>query len=153
MIPFVVDPAISTIVADYDPVPVTCITTDHVYATSLSNCSWASCREGCTTTPVRCHQILVNYTRIPFFEWEITQPKELYSVEWDVMDTRLLINTEGCGYPPRVNCTIFAKEYGSVNNGLYYTFQLIDYLFQMFNLIIVLIWQCLANRRSVSLLL
>lgn len=115
LIPFVVDPAISTIVADYDPVPVTCITTDHVYAMSLSNCSWASCREGCTTTPVRCHQILVNYTRIPFHEWEkMTPPKELDSVEWDVMDTRLLINTEGCGYPPRVNCTIFAKEYGYV---------------------------------------
>lgn len=113
LIPFVVDPAISTIVADYDPVPVTCITTDHVYAMSLTNCSWASCREGCTTTPVRCHQILVNYTRIPFHEWEkMASPKELDSVEWDVMDTRLLINTEGCGYPPRVNCTIFAKDYG-----------------------------------------
>uniref|UniRef100_A0A336M0C4 CSON006832 protein n=1 Tax=Culicoides sonorensis TaxID=179676 RepID=A0A336M0C4_CULSO len=118
LIPFVVDPAISTIVADYDPVPVTCITTDHVYAMSLSNCSWASCREGCTTTPVRCHQILVNYSRIPFHEWEkITPRKELDSVEWDVMDTRLLINTEGCGYPPRVNCTIFAKEYGASRIG------------------------------------
>ncbi|XP_063709895.1 protein tipE isoform X3 [Culicoides brevitarsis] len=118
LIPFVVDPSISAIVADYDPIPVTCITTDHIYATSLSNCSWASCREGCTTTPVRCHQILVNYSRIPYNEWDkMVTRKELGSVEWDVMDTKLLINTEGCGYPPKVNCTIFAKEYGSSRIG------------------------------------
>lgn len=33
-------------------------------------------------------------------------------VQWDVADTKLLINSEGCGYPPRVNCTEFAKRYG-----------------------------------------
>lgn len=132
LIPFVVDPAISTIVADYDPVPVTCTTTDHVYATSLTNCSWASCREGCTSTPVKCHQILVNYSRIPFFEWKMTSPKELELVEWDVMDTRLLINTEGCGYPPKVNCTIFAREYGWVVNDFYCNLYLIHFLFRLF---------------------
>jgi hypothetical protein len=34
------------------------------------------------------------------------------AIEWDVGETRFYINTEGCGYPPRVNCTEFAKQYG-----------------------------------------
>lgn len=53
LIPFVVDPAISTIVADYDQIPVTCMVVDHKYVTGMRNCSWSSCREGCTTGPVR----------------------------------------------------------------------------------------------------
>lgn len=50
LIPFVVDPAISTIIADYDPVPVTCVVIDHIYAEGIKNCSWSSCREGCTSS-------------------------------------------------------------------------------------------------------
>lgn len=46
LIPFVVEPAISTILADYSPHAVACVTTGHVYAEGLKNCSWASCREG-----------------------------------------------------------------------------------------------------------
>ncbi|XP_055644626.1 protein tipE isoform X1 [Toxorhynchites rutilus septentrionalis] len=111
LIPFVVDPAISTIVADYDPVPVTCVVTDHVCAEGMRNCTWSSCREGCTTAAVKCHQLLVNYTKIPYHDWQ-KHPRDLNSVEWDVMDTKFLVNTEGCGYPPRVNCTEFAKKYG-----------------------------------------
>lgn len=57
----------------------------------------------------RCHQLLVNYTKIPFHEFD---EKMRDTVSWDVGDTRLLINSEGCGYPPRVNCTEFAKEFG-----------------------------------------
>ena len=45
-IPFVVEPSISTILADFSPSPVACITTSHVLAEGLKNCSWASCREG-----------------------------------------------------------------------------------------------------------
>lgn len=29
-----------------------------------------------------------------------------------VADTKFLINTEGCGYPPYVNCSEFAKKFG-----------------------------------------
>lgn len=60
---------------------------------------------------LRCHQLLVNYTKISWDEWQ-NQPRDLDAIEWDVADTKLLINSEGCGYPPRVNCTEFAKEYG-----------------------------------------
>ena len=53
----------------------------------------------------------VNYTKITWEEW-LKNPREIELVNWDVSDTKFLINTEGCGYPPRVNCTIFSKEYG-----------------------------------------
>lgn len=51
----------------------------------------------------------MNYTRIPFHEFK---DEDLSTVTWDVGETRLLINFEGCGYPPRVNCTEFAREFG-----------------------------------------
>ena len=70
LIPFVVDPAISSILANYERDPVTCVATDHVYTEGLTNCSWASCREGCTTAAPRCHQIRVNYSHVPFHQWE-----------------------------------------------------------------------------------
>lgn len=73
LIPFVVDPAISSILANYERDAVTCVATDHVYTEGLTNCSWASCREGCTTAAPRCHQIRVNYSHIPFHQWELTQ--------------------------------------------------------------------------------
>lgn len=61
----------------------------------------------------RCHQMLVNYSKMPWDEWQ-QQNRNINQVLWDVADTKLLINSEGCGYPPRVNCTEFAKRYGWV---------------------------------------
>lgn len=64
LIPFVVDPAISAITADFDPgkqkqsqviltaltfvssEPVTCVVSDHTYSEGIKNCTWSSCREG-----------------------------------------------------------------------------------------------------------
>lgn len=46
LIPFVVEPAIHTILADFSPHAVACAVTEHVYAEGLKNCSWASCKEG-----------------------------------------------------------------------------------------------------------
>ncbi|KAL3290137.1 hypothetical protein HHI36_023502 [Cryptolaemus montrouzieri] len=113
LIPFVVDPSISSLMADFDPEPVTCVVTQHVYAEGLRNCSWASCREGCTKEATRCHQMHVNYSKIPFREWSYTNR----SVEWDIVNTKIFINAEGCGYPPSVNCTEFAKQYGYHTRG------------------------------------
>ncbi|KAE8745858.1 hypothetical protein FOCC_FOCC007377 [Frankliniella occidentalis] len=110
LIPFVVDPAISSILANYEREAVTCVATDHVYTEGLTNCSWASCREGCTTATPRCHQIRVNYSHVPYHTWALTQDRA--SLQWAVTETRFLVNTEGCGYPPRVNCSEFAKQYG-----------------------------------------
>lgn len=115
LIPFVVDPAISSLMADYEPEPVTCVATHHVYTEGLRNCTWASCREGCTREATRCHQILVNYSRLPFREWSPSA-----SLEWDVTNTRFLINAEGCGYPPSVNCSEFARQYGYKTKGTHF---------------------------------
>lgn len=148
LIPFVVDPAISAITADFDPgsvinfefqwillilslsEPVTCVVSDHTYSEGIKNCTWSSCREGlkpfeslitvkliakcnsgCTTAQTRCHQLTVNYSKIPYKDW-VKSPYDLELVDWDVADTKFLINTEGCGYPPSVNCSVFAKKYG-----------------------------------------
>lgn len=70
LIPFVVDPSITTIMANYDAVPVVCTTARHVYAEGLSNCIWASCKEGCTSATPRCHQIYVNYSQLPYGDWK-----------------------------------------------------------------------------------
>lgn len=43
--------------------------------------------------------------------------KPLGSISWDVSDTKFFVNTEGCGYPPTVNCSDFAKKYGYSNMG------------------------------------
>lgn len=62
LIPFVVEPAITTILADFSPHAVACVTTEHVYAEGLKNCSWASCREGESSiffefsTPSKCNR-------------------------------------------------------------------------------------------------
>lgn len=60
LIPFVVEPAIATILADFESEPVVCAVTEHVYTEGLRNCSWASCREGCTTAHTRCYQVNSN---------------------------------------------------------------------------------------------
>lgn len=33
-------------------------------------------------------------------------------IKWVVGPVKFFINTEGCGYPPRINCTDFARRYG-----------------------------------------
>lgn len=53
LIPFVVDPAISVIVADYEQEAITCMVTDHIYGEGLRNCTWSSCREGCTNAATK----------------------------------------------------------------------------------------------------
>lgn len=112
LIPFVIDPAITTIMSDYEQRPVTCMAVHHVIAEGLRNCSWSSCREGCTREASRCHQILVNYSKLPFDEFS---EHNLTLMQWDVGETHFFINTEGCGYPPRVNCSEFAKKFGYLN--------------------------------------
>lgn len=37
------------------------------------------------------------------------------SLEWEGIMVRFLVNTEGCGYPPFINCSLFAIKYGHVD--------------------------------------
>ncbi|KAG8223401.1 hypothetical protein J437_LFUL003674 [Ladona fulva] len=63
LVPFVVDPALSTISAAFDPVPADCVTISVLHNKGNSNCTWASCREGCTRELYICTQLRVDYRR------------------------------------------------------------------------------------------
>lgn len=61
LVPFVIEPAITTIVMEFSETPATCVTTDLESNRGASNCSWTSCKEGCTKEVYECTQIRVNY--------------------------------------------------------------------------------------------
>ncbi|XP_014209301.1 protein tipE [Copidosoma floridanum] len=61
LVPFVIDPAFTTIFMDFDERPAECLTIDVESRRGTSNCSWTSCREGCTRELFECTQIRVNY--------------------------------------------------------------------------------------------
>lgn len=62
LVPLYVDPAISTLAADFSPQPVICTTSRREELAGLFNCTWSSCREGCTSDVYRCTHIYVTYT-------------------------------------------------------------------------------------------
>ncbi|XP_042855400.1 protein tipE-like, partial [Penaeus japonicus] len=116
LVPFVIDPAFSTIFADFDPEPVICVTKESEFFFGLSNCSWSSCREGCTRDIFQCSHIYVNYkkdTKGEFKNVNFTDVDRLDDIKWDLEDARLFPNVKGCGYPPSVNCTIFNMSYST----------------------------------------
>ncbi|CAG9793580.1 unnamed protein product [Diatraea saccharalis] len=61
LVPFVIEPAFTTIFMQFDPVAALCVTASVKHLVGVSNCSWASCREGCTKDLFECTQIRVNY--------------------------------------------------------------------------------------------
>ncbi|XP_039288651.1 protein tipE [Nilaparvata lugens] len=61
LVPFVIEPAFTTILMEFDETPATCMTVSTVSMRGVSNCSWTSCREGCTKEVYECTQIRVNY--------------------------------------------------------------------------------------------
>lgn len=114
LVPFIIDPAFSTIFADFDEEPRVCVTRDSEFLNGASNCSWSSCREGCTKEVFECSHIYVNYRHDPeglLKDVKFMPPEQIDEEEWDVHGARLYPNVKGCGYPPTVNCTIFASNY------------------------------------------
>jgi len=69
LVPFVIDPAFTTIFMQFDPVAALCQTVETITRQGASNCTWSSCREGCTKEVYECTQIRVNYKILP----EVTQ--------------------------------------------------------------------------------
>ncbi|ODM94729.1 Protein tipE [Orchesella cincta] len=61
LVPFVIDPAFTTIFMEFDPEPAFCQTVSLEQKEGSSNCNWTSCREGCTREVFQCKQIKVNY--------------------------------------------------------------------------------------------
>jgi len=136
LVPFVLDPAISTMMHQFVTDPVHCKVTDYNLRYGKSNCTWASCKEGCTAEIFKCHQIRVTYTpKIPYKEeksvddfvesdWAYLTRMEKETVvdtftgeeevkQTFVEDTPLLINIKGCGYPPTIICDDYAEQYNN----------------------------------------
>jgi len=127
LIPFVLDPAISTMIHDFTEIPATCAVTNVSILNGKTNCSWSSCREGCTAELYHCYQVRVKYSHQEFKEgrkdYEIPKDKwidleRLERVEINgtieerlMYDTPLLVNIKGCGYPPDIACPRFASRY------------------------------------------
>lgn len=63
LVPFVIDPAFTTIFMEFDEEPALCRTAVIINLKGVSNCSWSSCREGCTKDVYDCTQIYVDYWR------------------------------------------------------------------------------------------
>jgi hypothetical protein len=59
--PILLDPAIDTLVSSFED--GMCQTVYNQYLTGLSNCSWTSCREGCTADIYLCWHIIVVYMK------------------------------------------------------------------------------------------
>lgn len=116
LVPFIIDPAFSTLFAEFDTEPRMCITVMSEFLNGASNCSWSSCREGCTMDFFECSHIYVHYKDDPegLKKGRNFTPPELINAEhWDVYEARLYPNVKGCGYPPSVNCTIFHSNYST----------------------------------------
>ncbi|GBP04476.1 Protein tipE [Eumeta japonica] len=98
LVPLYADPALSALAADFDPVPAECVTERRDDRTGLDNCTWTSCREGCTSDAYKCTQLHVRY-----------RPR---AADW--RSAVLYVNIKGCGYPPTVDCDNFTSSYGYV---------------------------------------
>lgn len=70
LVPFVIEPAFTTIFMEFDETPAECVTAEVVHFKGASNCSWTSCREGCTKEVYECTQIRVNYKVFETIEYE-----------------------------------------------------------------------------------
>ncbi|VVC42246.1 Na+ channel auxiliary subunit TipE [Cinara cedri] len=134
LVPLYVDPAVSTLLADFDPEPVQCKTVRHEQLTGLYNCTWSSCREGCTSDMYNCSHIYVVYKTAGGGGGGGDSGGDIGDAGDDGRRGRgggtgaggydngriyereavLLVNIKGCGYPPAVVCSNFTKAYGQV---------------------------------------
>lgn len=64
LVPLYVDPAISTLAHLFIDIPTICTTTRREDLSGILNCTWSSCREGCTSDIYRCTHIYVSYVDI-----------------------------------------------------------------------------------------
>ncbi|XP_043279395.1 protein tipE isoform X1 [Venturia canescens] len=125
LVPLYVDPAISTLAADFSPQPVLCTTVRREDIAGIFNCTWSSCREGCTSDVYRCTHIYVTYAPdTNFTEYERnnetnnvtpivpTTALPVPSPSAGDVEAVLMVNIKGCGYPPVVDCENFTRELG-----------------------------------------
>ncbi|CAB3374638.1 Hypothetical predicted protein [Cloeon dipterum] len=76
LVPFVIDPAFTTIFMQFEPRPAQCVTSEVVVKRGTKNCTWASCREGCTREVYNCTQIRVDYRITPLKRLPTAAPSD-----------------------------------------------------------------------------
>ena len=122
-----IDPALLTLVLQFRQAE--CTTVSSAFLIGISNCSWTSCRLGCTREVYKCWQVQVDF--------EFVQDAPVYRPPWasisdfgrgevhqaDYSDksppenrARLYPNVRGCGYPPELNCETFYEEHGKIDS-------------------------------------
>jgi len=115
-----IDPALLTLVLQFRQ--ARCTTVDAVFLVGISNCTWTSCRLGCTREIFKCWQILVQFefvqNAVPHKPpWAPLSAAALSKEDGEVElltasdgtlmpsnTARLYPNVKGCGYPPELNC-------------------------------------------------
>ena len=109
LVPFVFDPAISTLSAGFPERPFTCWLTRLRTGQRLSSCNWTSCSEGCTAPLIECVQLRVDVSHMPYDQFD-QAPAAYSEMVWQLRDVPFTINIQSCGYPPRVNCSVFWRR-------------------------------------------
>jgi len=116
-----IDPALLTMVLQFQPAACTTVASSHLVG--ISNCTWTSCRHGCTSDIFKCWHILVNFTVVSGSRpipppWASISSLALPAPPPSnpTLPSRLYPNVRGCGYPPELQCEDFYSEYGSVDS-------------------------------------
>lgn len=115
LVPLYVDPAISTLVSDFTDEPTWCTTQRREDVVGIMNCSWSSCREGCTSDMYKCTHIYVTFIESNLTFMPNISTMMLANITNDIVhsdEAMLLVNIKGCGYPPSVTCKNFSDLYG-----------------------------------------
>ena len=93
LIPFVIDPAVAVLRADFSPEPADCRVLTASYRLGVSRCAWASCREGCTRDIFECHQVRSDGQKLEKFmstfrwKWSTERVRTMLPTERDCLST------------------------------------------------------------------
>merc|ERR1711892_1521112 len=112
-----IDPALLTMVLQFQAAD--CTTVQSAYLIGITNCTWSSCRHGCTAEVYKCWQVQVNFTLVPKSHpipppWGSLTSFTLSKSPVESQPARLYPNVRGCGYPPQLQCQDFFSQFGEV---------------------------------------
>ena len=120
-----IDPALLTLVLQFRQAK--CTTENSAYLVGISNCSWTSCRLGCTREVYKCWQVQVSFEFVsgtkpyqpPWASVSDFERGSVHNSDYSFKNSspahniaRLYPNVRGCGYPPELNCEQFFDRFG-----------------------------------------
>jgi hypothetical protein len=120
-----IDPALLTLMLRFREAE--CKTRHADFLRGISNCTWTSCKLGCTREVYQCWQIQVEFSFVS--ESKAFLPpwaslSDLFNSNLSHIKvaskkglSKLYPNVRGCGYPPELNCEDFYSTFGANKNG------------------------------------